>query len=111
MRNYRLAVLECDTPVPPVLEKLGPYGTIFEDFVRRGLQAYRQEDGVDGASNDINLEVVASNMVDLGTLPDPNEVDCLMLTGSSEFPQAHSFHMLVMTDMFPVTRTQCVRGS
>lgn len=79
MRKYRLAVLECDTPVPAVLEKLGTYGAIYEAFVRRGLEAYIQ----DGGKGDIDLEVITSNMVDIGALPPVGEVDCLMLTGSS----------------------------
>lgn len=80
MRKYRLAILECDTPVEAVLEKLGTYGTIYDAFVRRGLEAYVQ----DGGRSDIDLEVTTSNMVDMGALPPLDQVDGLMLTGSSE---------------------------
>ena len=80
MRKYRLAILECDTPVEAVLEKLGTYGTIYDAFVRRGLEAYVQ----DGGRSDIDLEVTTSNMVDMSALPPLDQVDGLMLTGSSE---------------------------
>ena len=80
MRTFKLHVLECDTPVPAVLETDGPYRTIFERFVRRGLEAYTQ----DGGTQEIDLHVSASNVVDMGELPSPQDVDCLMLTGSSK---------------------------
>ncbi|KFH44781.1 putative glutamine amidotransferase-like protein-like protein [Hapsidospora chrysogenum ATCC 11550] len=78
MRKYRLAILECDTPVEAVLEKLGTYGTIYDAFARRGLKAYVQ----DGGRSDIDLEVTTWNMVDMGALPPLGQVDGLMLTGS-----------------------------
>lgn len=80
MRTYRLAVLECDTPIEPVIEKFGTYGAIFENFVRRGLEGYVQ----DGGKEEIDLQVTTSNMVDVGSLPQLDEVDCLLLTGSSK---------------------------
>lgn len=81
MRKYTIAVLECDTPVGPVLNKLGTYGDIFEAFLRHGLNKYRQESGVE----EVDLHVIKSNMVDMGPLPSPAEIDSVILTGSSEF--------------------------
>lgn len=80
MRKHTIAILECDTPVPAVLEKLGNYGQIFEAFLRHGLDRYRQESGAE----EVDLHVIKSNMVDMGPLPDPDEIDSVILTGSSE---------------------------
>lgn len=80
-RKYTLAVLECDTPIEPVVEKLGTYGQIFDKFVRRGLEGYT----ADGGAEKIDLNVLQVQAVDQEPFPDLKEVDCLMLTGSSEF--------------------------
>lgn len=80
MRKHTIAVLECDTPVPAVLDKLGNYGQIFEAFLRHGLDKYRQESGTE----EVELRVIKSNMVDLGALPSPDEIDSVILTGSSK---------------------------
>lgn len=81
MRKFHLAVLECDTPIEPVVEKLGTYAKIFDTFVRRGLEGYIQDGGVKG----VDLEVTSHQMVDMEALPNLKDVDCLMLTGSSEW--------------------------
>jgi GMP synthase-like glutamine amidotransferase len=78
MRKHTIAVLECDTPVPPVLSKLGTYGDIFEAFLRHGLDKYRRESG----AGEVELRVIKSNMVDMGPLPSPDEIDSVILTGS-----------------------------
>ncbi|KAG9258120.1 class I glutamine amidotransferase-like protein [Emericellopsis atlantica] len=78
MRKFRLAVLECDTPIEPVVEKLGTYAKIFDTFVRRGLEGYIEDGGAMG----VDLEVTSHQMVDMEELPSFKEVDCLMLTGS-----------------------------
>lgn len=80
MRKHTIAVLECDTPVPAVLDKLGNYGQIFEAFLRRGLDKYRQESGAE----EVELHVIKSNMVDMGPLPSPEDIDSVILTGSSK---------------------------
>jgi hypothetical protein len=80
-RKYTLAVLECDTPIEPVVEKLGTYGQIFDKFVRRGLEGYT----ADGGTEQIDLEVLQIQAVDQQPFPSLDAVDCLMLTGSSKF--------------------------
>ncbi|KAF4125826.1 Glutamine amidotransferase class-I, partial [Geosmithia morbida] len=78
MSPFRFAVLECDTPLPAVLEKEGDYGTIFEAFIRRGLESYI----ANGGEKKVDLEVIKSNMVDMGELPELDKIDALILTGS-----------------------------
>lgn len=74
-RSLRVAVLECDTPVPPVQEKLGSYGDIFEGLLKRGLQS---------GNSTAEIEVSKWHVVGNPVYPDPNEVDAFLLTGSSK---------------------------
>lgn len=81
MRVFRVAVLECDTPVPPVREKYGTYGDIFERLLRRGLETVVR----DGEVDEVELQVIKSNMVEFGELPKVDQVDTILMTGSSKF--------------------------
>ena len=81
-RTYRLAVLECDTPLDAVVKERGTYGTIFRNLFQRGLDQYRRDSHV---ADEVELVVTHSNMVELGPLPDLKDVDGLVLTGSSAF--------------------------
>ncbi|CAG9986753.1 unnamed protein product [Clonostachys byssicola] len=80
MVPYRVAVLECDTPIQPVLEAVGNYGKIFESFLKKGLEAAKHDDGIDGA--DVDLRVTMTNVVNFEELPEPDDVDAVLLTGS-----------------------------
>lgn len=80
-RIYTVAILECDTPIEPVVKQFGSYGDIFERFLRNGLAKYLKHTTV---SQDVDLRLIKSNMVDLGDLPAFDQVDCLLLTGSSK---------------------------
>ncbi|KAL7916660.1 class I glutamine amidotransferase-like protein [Trichoderma velutinum] len=77
-RVYTVAILECDTPIEPVVKQFGLYGDIFERFLRSGLAKYLKHT----TSQDVDLRLIKSNMVDLGDLPAFDQVDCLFLTGS-----------------------------
>ncbi|KAK4080999.1 hypothetical protein Trihar35433_2104 [Trichoderma harzianum] len=78
-RVYTVAILECDTPIEPVVKQFGSYGDIFERFLRNGLAKYLKHTTT---SQDVDLRLIKSNMVDLGDLPAFDQVDCLLLTGS-----------------------------
>lgn len=80
-RVYTVAILECDTPIEPVVKQFGSYGDIFERFLRNGLAKYLKNT----TSQGVDLRLVKSNMVDLGDLPAFDQVDCLLLTGSSKY--------------------------
>ncbi|KAL6690521.1 class I glutamine amidotransferase-like protein [Trichoderma pleuroticola] len=77
-RVYTVAILECDTPIEPVVKQFGSYGDIFERFLRNGLAQYLKHT----TSQHVDLQLIKSNMVDLGDLPAFDQVDCLLLTGS-----------------------------
>ncbi|KAH7313027.1 class I glutamine amidotransferase-like protein [Rhexocercosporidium sp. MPI-PUGE-AT-0058] len=77
--HLHLAVLDCDTPVPTVLPKLGLYSNIFESLLR------------DAAANktrrltDLKLDFSSYDSV-LGELPTSDElhlIDGLIITGSA----------------------------
>ena len=77
-RALRIAVLECDTPIPPVTERLGGYGEIFERLLKKGLEA-SPDSGVELA------EISKWHVVDNPVYPDPNKYDAFLLSGSSKF--------------------------
>lgn len=74
-----IAVLECDTPVDAVQERRGSYGDVFEHLLRQGLGSSQLplEEG--------ELVVTKWPVVDTQVYPDPNDVDAILLTGSSGF--------------------------
>lgn len=77
-RSLRIAILECDTPIPPVTEQLGGYGEIFTRLLNKGLEA----------SQDVTVEfaeISKWHVVDNPVYPDPNEYDAFLLSGSSMY--------------------------
>ncbi|KAJ5151699.1 hypothetical protein N7492_009994 [Penicillium capsulatum] len=69
----RIAVLECDTPIAPVVAKLGTYGDIFEGLLTRGTQA---------TNPTTEVEISKWNVVDNPDYPNPHGFDGFLLTGS-----------------------------
>ncbi|CEJ61486.1 hypothetical protein PMG11_10019 [Penicillium brasilianum] len=74
-RSLRIAVLECDTPIAPVKERLGGYGDIFTRLLNKGLEA-------SGDSRVDIKEISKWHVVDNPVYPDPEEYDALLLSGS-----------------------------
>ncbi|CEI60503.1 hypothetical protein FVEN_g10005 [Fusarium venenatum] len=77
-RNLRIAVLECDTPFPSVLEKRGPYGDVFRTLLDKGLKHETLGDKV----KDVNYEISRWDVVTAQEYPEIEEVDGFLLTGS-----------------------------
>lgn len=75
-RTLRIAILECDTPIPPVVDKVGNYGDIFEALLKRGVVA---------ANSTVDLQISKWNVVGNPVYPNPNECDAFLLSGSSMF--------------------------
>ncbi|KAJ5110611.1 hypothetical protein N7532_001146 [Penicillium argentinense] len=92
-RTIRVAVLECDTPIPPVVEQVGNYGDIFEGLLKRGSQASRSP---------VDIQVSKWNVVGNPVYPNPNECDAFLLTGSK--------HDAFADDTWIVSLTEYVRG-
>lgn len=78
MSLVRLAILECDTPIDPVLLKYGRYGDIFEALLKRGLE----QTNIGG--NQLAIEFSKWDVVKAQQYPEEAEYDALLLSGSSE---------------------------
>jgi hypothetical protein len=74
--KFRISILECDTPPPAIVEKEGKYGDIFER---------RWTDSTGHANNacDLHLSFTKFDAVDARTYPAIDEVDAVLLSGSS----------------------------
>lgn len=79
---FRIAVIECDTPLPDVVKQFGTYGDIFEGLLKAGVDALGQPDVI---SSKDGLQVTKWNVVDNEDgYPALADVDAILLTGSSE---------------------------
>ncbi|KAF4552117.1 Glutamine amidotransferase-like protein 3 [Elsinoe fawcettii] len=76
-KTLRIAILECDTPVPLVEAKLGSYGNIFEILLKSGADLLKQETG-----QSVDLQITKWDIVNKSEYPDLDEVDAVLLTGS-----------------------------
>ena len=74
-RTLRIAVLECDTPIPPVVAEFGNYGDIFERLLKKAVQTSN--------NSNVDVEVGKWHVVDNPVFPNPNDYDAFLLTGSS----------------------------
>ncbi|KZF20136.1 class I glutamine amidotransferase-like protein [Xylona heveae TC161] len=71
----RIAVIECDSPIDPVRERLGSYGDMFERLLNAGLKSLNWE-------NQVGLKMTKTSAVDNFVFPSPETYDALLLTGS-----------------------------
>lgn len=78
-RNFRLAVLECDTPFPTVNEKRGTYGDVFRDLLDKGLK----HEALGDKGKDVSYEISKWDVVTAQEYPEVEAVDGFLLTGSS----------------------------
>ena len=81
----RIAILECDTPIDGVREKYGGYGNIFKILLEKGADALGQPDVV---SSKKGLEVTWYDVVTKQEYPRLDDIDAVLLTGSSRFQSA-----------------------
>lgn len=77
-QRIRLAILECDTPLPETRKRFGGYGGVFESLLNAGAKA--EGFGDVGDVLDISMHQIENNP---DSYPDINNVDALLLTGSS----------------------------
>jgi hypothetical protein len=72
----RIAILECDTPPPAVVEKYGRYDRIFRTLLETAA------DGL-GLSPKQDLELSAYDVVTAQEYPDLESIDAVLISGSS----------------------------
>ncbi|KPM39696.1 hypothetical protein AK830_g6873 [Neonectria ditissima] len=75
-RIFRLAVLECDTPLPAVKTVRGSYGEVFRVLLAKGQQ------GLGSKGDDVQLDISKWDVVASQAFPNLDEIDGLWLTGS-----------------------------
>ncbi|KAL4965758.1 type 1 glutamine amidotransferase [Aspergillus stella-maris] len=78
MRTYRVAILECDTPLGSIVQERGTYGDIFTSFLRLGRETYSDH----GGAAQVRLQITTCNVVNMEALPLLDATNCILLTGS-----------------------------
>lgn len=77
-RSLRIAVLECDTPLPAITDRLGGYGEIFTRLLNKGLK--------ESGETSVEIQEVSKwNVVNNPVFPEVNEYDALLISGSSMY--------------------------
>lgn len=79
----RIAVLECDTPLPQTHEKYGGYGAVFKILLEKGVDALGQPDVITSRRG---LDITYYDVVTKQEYPKPEAIDAVLLSGSSKVP-------------------------
>lgn len=80
----RLAILECDTPLPETKAKFNSYGGVFKTLLQASAESLDQPDLVHPESGlDVTCWHVEQNP---DQYPKLEEIDAILITGSSRFP-------------------------
>jgi hypothetical protein len=72
----RIAILECDTPLPDVVEKYGRYDRIFSTLLETAAEGL-------GLSPKKDLELSGFDVVDKQEYPNFEDIDAVLISGSS----------------------------
>lgn len=76
----RIAVLECDTPLARTIKNYGGgYGDVFKALLEAGADTLGRED----ISSKNGMDLTKFNVVDQEVYPDLDNVDAVLITGSS----------------------------
>lgn len=86
MPSFRLAILECDTPIDSVRRRYNSYGDIFVNILKPALEGLPSKSAIEPV-------FTSWNVVDKQEYPDLEQVDGILLTGSSTLPplSKHNF--------------------
>jgi len=84
----RIAVLECDTPQPRCNERYGGYGGLFKELLLAGTEAYAKETGQPKPT----LDVSKYDVVNEEHYPKLDDIDAILITGSSTSPSTSLRH-------------------
>jgi GMP synthase-like glutamine amidotransferase len=76
-KTFRLAILECDTPIDPIKERYGTYGNIFSKLLKDQVTA-------SFPSSDLVLETSEWDVVNAQAYPSLEDIDGILMTGSSK---------------------------
>lgn len=81
MRHHpplRIAVLECDTPIGRTKEKYGGYGNLFKELLSNGAKLLQEK-----GEGEVELDITKYDVVNQEVYPELENVDAVLLTGSS----------------------------
>jgi hypothetical protein len=74
----RIAILECDTPLPNTFAKYCGYGGVFEALLRSGAEALGRQD------LEVGLKISKHQIqLDPENYPRLEEIDAILITGAS----------------------------
>lgn len=76
----RIAVLECDTPLPNIDDRYNGYGGVFTELLKTSAKALNKPDQLD---SDTGLDISKWDVVNAGEYPKLEDVDAVLLSGSS----------------------------
>ena len=76
--TLRLAILECDIPIDPILNKYGTYGDRFKERFGAAADSIKHP----GISSKSGLEVSAYEVITAQVYPPLKDVDAILITGS-----------------------------
>ena len=76
-KTFRLAILECDTPIDSVRELYGTYGNMFSNLlIPQVTESF--------PSSDLALEISEWDVVNAREYPSLEDIDGILITGSSK---------------------------
>jgi hypothetical protein len=78
----RIAILECDSPLPETKRRFGGYGGVFEHLLRSGAKALNRPDLDPETGFEFSRWQVEQEP---DKYPDPETIDAILITGSSKY--------------------------
>lgn len=76
----RIAVLECDTPLPNIHNRYNGYGGVFTELLKASAKALNKPDQLDPENG---LDISKWDVVNAAEYPRLEDVDAVLLSGSS----------------------------
>ena len=76
----RIAVLECDTPLPKIHDRYNGYGGVFTELLKASAKALNKPDQLDPETG---LDISKWDVVNADNYPKLEDIDAVLLTGSS----------------------------
>jgi len=77
-KPLRIAILECDTPLPDIIERYGRYDRIFSTLLESAAEGL-------GLSPKKDLVLSGFDVVDKQEYPKLEDIDAVLISGSSKF--------------------------
>ena len=78
--RLRIAILECDEPIGKTKERYGGYGGLFQELLEHGATHLAERTGGKKAE----LDISKFDVVNKDVYPNLEDVDAILLTGSSK---------------------------